>query len=738
MIPTLVQRTGPLTELLQLEPSPGAGMVPTGTAPDRIVRSVCGYCSTGCSLDVHLRGAQAVRLTPSIDYPVNLGMACPKGWESLTVLNAEDRATSPWIRNRSDGLARTVDWPEAITTFCNRFQQIQAQHGKGSIAFLSTGQIPTEEMLYLGALAKFGMGMLHGDGNTRQCMATSVVAYKQSFGFDAPPFTYADLELSDVLVFVGANPCIGHPILWQRVLRNRNQPTIIVIDPRTTETAMGATEHLAIHPKSDMTLLYGLANLLLERDAIDRDFVQKHTVGFEAFVEHVGSFPIERVEAETGISRAQLLRVADIIAQAQRASFWWTMGVNQSYQGVRTAQAIINLALMTGNIGKPGTGANSITGQCNAMGSRLFSNTTNLLGHRDFTELADRQAVAQILGIDESRIPAQPSLAYDQILASIETGEIKGLWIVATNTAHSWLNSDRAKRILAKLEFLVVQDMYSTTETARLADLVLPAAGWGEKEGTFINSERRIGVIRRVARAPGKALSDFSIFRLIAQGWGCDELFSNWTCPEDVFQSMKELSRGRACDISGIEGYRQLERLGGIQWPWTSEDAQQGVAPERERRLFGDARFYFPDGKARFVYADPEPMPEGACDAFPFVLMTGRGTVSQWHTQTRTSKSPLLRSLYPVDPYVEIHPLDATSLGILHQDWVTVRSRRGSIDVRASISSTVRPGHAFLPMHAASTNQVTLEHVDPYSRQPSYKDCAVAITKSKSKRVAQS
>ena len=728
LIPTLVQKFGPLTEQLSLDSKTfGLGSLPIAKIPDSTTDMVCGYCSTGCGLKIHIKDGQAINLTPTADYPVNLGMACPKGWEALRVLQSDDRATTPLIRNRKDGNVRDASWPEALKLFCDRFKAIQERHGDDSVAFISTGQIPTEEMVFLGALAKFGMGMLHGDGNTRQCMATSVVAYKQSFGFDAPPFTYADLEQSDALVFIGANPCIGHPILWQRVLRNKNNPALIVVDPRMTETAMAATEHLAIQPKSDMTLLYGLARLLVELGAVDSKFVQSHTNGFDAFRIHIERFSTKRVCEETGISQEQLMRVAKTIAGAKRASFWWTMGVNQSYQGVRTAQAIINLALMTGSIGRPGTGANSITGQCNAMGSRLFSNTTNLIGHHDFTNPEHRTKVASVLDIPVEKIPSQNSWAYDEIVSGIESGKIRGLWIIATNTAHSWIQSTRARELLSKLDFLVVQDMYTTTHTAQHADLLLPAAGWGEKEGTFINSERRFGVIKRVAKAPGQALADFSIFRLIADAWGCCDLFPKWKKAEDVFQSMKAISRGQACDISGIEDYSMLDRQGGIQWPWTLEDREQSVVPEQERRLFADGQFFHEDGRARFIFAEPEPMPEIACSAFPFVLLTGRGSVSQWHTETRTSKSPVLRSLYPSDPYVEIHPADALRLKIKTGQQVVVRSRRGEILVLASVTSTVQTGQLFMPMHDAKTNLLTLEHVDPYSRQPSYKDCAVDI-----------
>jgi assimilatory nitrate reductase catalytic subunit len=241
---------------------------------------VCGYCSTGCSLTIHMKEGEAVGLSPATSYPVNLGMACPKGWEALTVLAADDRATVPLARDAA-GRRRPIDWPAALTRFCDSFKAIQAKHGPESVAWLGTGQIATEELALLGSLAKFGMGVVHGDGNTRQCMATAVTAYKQSFGFDAPPYTYDDFEQSDVIVLVGANLCIAHPILWQRICRNRRQPQIIVVDPRTTETAMAATLHLAVRPKSDLCLFHGIAHLLLSERWIDRRFVEAHTSGFE-------------------------------------------------------------------------------------------------------------------------------------------------------------------------------------------------------------------------------------------------------------------------------------------------------------------------------------------------------------------------------------------------------------------------------------------------------------------------
>ena len=722
------QWKGPLTDELVREAGKfGLGQVPTGKVPDATTSMVCGYCSTGCSLNVHMKEGEAVNLTPTVDYPVNRGMACPKGWEALTVLDSPERGTIPLMKDDS-GRKVPVKWDIALRVFSERFQAIQAKHGKQSVAFLGTGQLPIEETAFMGALAKFGMGMVHGDGNTRQCMATAAVAYKQSFGFDAPPFTYQDFEESDVIVLVGSNLCIAHPIMWQRICSNPHNPEIIVVDPRTTETAVAATQHLAIRPKSDLELLYGLAHILINEGWIDEDFIRQHTKDYDAFAQHVESYTPERVEKASGISKERLHYLARTIHKGKRVSFWWMVGVNQSYQGVRTAQAIINLALITGNIGRPGTGANSITGQGNAMGSRLFSNTTNLLGGHDFKNPGHRQKVAGVLDIEESRIPTEDSWSYDRIIEGILREEIKGLWVVATNPAHSWINQNTFREIIGRLDFLVVQDMYHTTETAEQADLFLPSAAWGEKEGTFINSERRLGLIKKVAKAPGEALSDFSIFRLLSHYWAesaeSEDLFTNWQQPEDVFQSLKEITRGQPCDITGIVDYQMLDERGGVQWPYP----ENCEANEQQRRLFADGQFFHSDGRARLLFEDSRPMPEPPNPRYPYLLMTGRGSASQWHTQTRTAKSSVLRSLYPQEAYIEINPQDAQREGIHPNALVTVESQRGNLTAKAFVTPTIQKGQVFIPMHYATTNQLTHAHFDPYSRQPSYKNCAVRIS----------
>ena len=726
-IPQLRARTGPRTDELARVRLASAGsargrQIPVRHAPTSVASSVCGFCSTGCSLDVHVRDRRPVNVVPTDVYPVNSGSACPKGWEAMTPMSSAGRATTPLLRR--GGRLEPVSWDVAFDEFCSKVRRVQADHGADSFAFLSTGQIVTEEMALLGAVAKFGIGIRHGDGNTRQCMATAVTAYKECFGFDAPPYTYADFEESDVVVLVGSNLAIAHPIMFERLQRNPHRPEIIVVDPRATETAMIATRHLATAPKSDQTLFYGIARELIAREAIDRRYIAEHTSGFEDYAAFVADFDAGRVCAATGLDVESYLGAIDAIAAGKRVSFWWTMGVNQGHAATRTAQAIIALALMTGNIGRPGTGANSITGQCNAMGSRLFSNTASLFCGRDTTNPEHRQEVADIIGIDAAAIPDRPSWAYDQIIEGIVKGKIRGLWVIATNPAHSWINHGHLHDVLERLDVLVVQDLYADTETAVLSDLFLPAAGWAEKEGTFINSERRIGRVRALHQPPGDARTDFEIFQGIAEVWGCGPMFRRWRTPAKVFDLLAELSRGRPCDISGIGGHTGLDEVAvGVQWPQPEGSLDTAV----ERRLFEDGRFFTPDQRARFVFEEPTVAPERASDRYPLVLLTGRGTTAQWHTQTRTGRSPVLAALGPEHLYVDMSPADAEARGVKSGDTVAVTSRRGAVEARVFVTPSVATGQVFLPMHDRRINVLTAPGFDPYSRQPSYKHSAVQV-----------
>jgi assimilatory nitrate reductase catalytic subunit len=358
------------------------------------------------------------------------------------------------------------------------------------------------------------------------------------------------------------------------------------------------------------------------------------------------------------------------------------------------------------------------------MGSRIFSNTTSLAGGRDFLNAEHRREVADILGIDAARIPDSNSLAYDQIVERVCEGRIKRLWVIATNPLHSWPDQARLLQGLHNLECLAVQDLFADTDTARLADIFLPAAGWSEKEGTLINSERRLGLFKKVSRAPGKAMADYSIFRLIAEYWGCGDLFRAMPAPEDAFQVMKKLSAGRPCDFSGIRDYAEIDARGGVQWPCRPDHAEDDA---QERRLFADGKFFTPNERARMLFDPVRPPAERADREYPLVLLTGRGTSAQWHTNTRTGRSAVLRKLYPKDCYVEMHPDDAGRLGVTAESWVRVRTRRGALRAKAFVASTMQSGQIFLPMHYDGVNALTMGEFDPYSRQPSYKHCAARV-----------
>ena len=696
------------------------------TCKARVIRTICSYCSVGCAIDVRIEPGKPVQVLPATDYPVNLGRTCSKGYHLLKPMSANDRAMYPMLRGTRGELAR-ISWDDAARIFVERMQTIQARFGNESIAVISTGQLPLEEMAFLGCFARFGMRVRHIDGNTRQCMATSVVAYKQAFGFDAPPYTYRDAEESDCLIFFGANPVIAHPIFWDRVKCNRRRPDIVALDPRQTETTRAATLHLALQPKSDLIVLYGLAKWLIDHGHVKQDWVAAHTQGFEEFAEHVRDYTLDYCAVASGLAASQIEQLAQLIASKERVSFWWTMGINQSHQGVRTAQAIINLCLMTGQIGRVGTGPNSLTGQANAMGSRIFSNSTSLLGGHDFANPQHRAKIAGILGIPDELIPTDAGQPYDQFLEAIDQGEIKALWIVCTNPAHSWIAKPQFLDRCAKLNFVAVQDIYTTTLSAGVADLVLPAAGSPEKEGTFINSERRLGIVQKVMDPPGEALSDFDIIKKLCDAWGLSERFKAWTDVDAAFEIVRRVSENQPCDITGIKNRQELLDHGGVQWPLPA--SSKVIGDNDERRLFEDGRFFHPDGKARFHVALPESPPELPSREWPLWLITGRGTSHQWHTQTRTGKVEILRRLYPERAYAQINPADAALRGIQQGDRVRIDSPRGHVVVDAKIDTGIPPGQVFLPMHYEEVNVLTYPAFDPFSRQPAYKMGAVNLQK---------
>ena len=690
--------------------------------PDQWVATTCGYCSVGCGIEIGVKDGRAIASRPLASHPVNRGKLCPKGLSEHYILEAENRAKYPLLRKNGE-LVR-VSWGEALDVMVERFRGIQAKYGGQSLGVLSTGQLVTEEFYALGKLVQLGFGTNNYDGNTTLCMASAVSGYKGSFGSDGPPGSYEDLEKADVILLIGANIADNHPILCQYLDANPRK-TLIVADPRVSKTAMMADLHLPLKPRSDLALANGIAHILIRHGLIDRNYIANHTTGFDELVRFLEAYPPERVSQITGLSEELLYKTAFLYGRARAGFIGWTMGVNHSTLGTTTVNALCNLALLTGNIGRAGAAPFSITGQCNAMGTREAGFTSGMPGYRKFDDAADRRELAALWGIEETRLPAKRGLAYPDIIEAALAKKIRGLWIIATNPLVSFPNQDVLRQALSNLDFLVVQDGYHPTPTTELAHLVLPAAIWGEKEGTYTNSERRVSKVNPAVAPPGEARADFDIFLDVAEKLGCrEELYPGWRAPEDAFNEWRSISKGRLCDYSGI-GYEMLASRGAVQWPLPE-------GGESAAHLYSDGKFKTPDGRAKLVAAHWEPFPEQPNREFPLILNTGR-TVEHWHTRTKTREAPILEHLSP-RAWLEMNPRDAKQLGLRSHQRVDVVSQRGRVaGVELRLTEITAPGQVFMPFHFFETNvnEVTQSAFDPISREPNYKQCAVRVERTR-------
>jgi assimilatory nitrate reductase catalytic subunit len=698
-----------------------AGYTAARRVADRWVPTTCGYCSVGCGMYIGVKDGRAVGVRGDPDHPVNAGLLCPKGLCEHETIHADTRARYPLLRR--DRRMHRVSWNEAIGTMTARFRDIQQRHGNDAVGIISTGQLVTEEFYALGKLAQLGLGTRNYDGNTTLCMSTAVSGYKLSFGSDGPPGAYEDLERADVVLLIGANIADNHPILWQRLEANPKK-TLIVVDPRVTKTAMLADVHLPVKPRSDLALLNGIIHILIESGLIDAEYIAAHTTGFDALRESAREYAPERVSEITGLPVDLIYRTASLYGNARAAFIGWTMGVNHSSKGTETVNAINNLALITGNIGRSGAAPFSITGQCNAMGTREAGFASSMPGYRKFENPAHRSELAALWGVAVDRIPTARGLAYPDIIEAALDRRVRALWIVGTNPIVSFPNLGVIKQALETVEFLVVQDGFHPTPTSELAHLVLPAAIWGEKEGTYTNSERRVSKVNRAVDPPGEARPDFDIFMEVASELGCrDELFPGWKGPEDAFDEWKRVSAGRLCDYSGMT-YQAIAASGGLQWPHPARSEE----PAATRRLYTDGRFQTEDGRARLIPTSWEMFPEPPTTEFPFVLNTGR-TVEHWHTRTKTGRVAILEHLSP-RPWLEMNPRDGRALRLKPAQRVDVVSRRGLIrNLELRLTETVGPGQVFVPFHwaEANANQATQSAYDPISREPNYKQCAVRV-----------
>jgi len=707
---------------------PVLGFVSARKKAERWVNSTCGYCSVGCGMQLGVRDGRVVSVRGNPQHPVNQGKLCPKGLAEHYAIEAEGRAQYPLLRR--DGQLSRIDWEEAIDTLVNRFRAVQQKYGPESLGVISTGQLVTEEFYALGKLVQLGLGTRNYDGNTTLCMSTAVAGYKRSFGSDGPPGAYKDLEQADVILLIGANLAENHPILCSRLEANSSK-TLIVVDPRVTKTAMMADIYLPVKPRSDLALINAILRITIDEDLYDKEFVAAHTMGFDELRTSLEPYTLEYSSEITGLSPEQIRKVALLYANARAAFIGWTMGVNHSTKGTETVNAINNLALITRNIGRAGASPFSITGQCNAMGTREAGFTSGIPGYRKFESELDRKEIAQLWSLPEERIPTARGLAYPDIIEAAVAGKIRALWIIGTNPLVSFPNVDVLRHALGNLDFLVVQDGFHPTPTTELADLVLPAAIWGEKEGTYTNSERRVSKVNVAVSPPGEARPDFDIFLAIAEQLGIkEELYPGWHTPRDAFEEWRRVSAGRLCDYSGMD-YEGIESSGGLQWPLPQgATLTEATAP---RRLYGDGIFPTENGRARLLPTAWTPFPEQPNANFPLILNTGR-TVEHWHTRTKTGAISILQRISP-RAWLEMNPVDAQRLSLKAHDRVDVVSPRGRVShVELRITEIIAPGQVFLPFHFAESNanQLTQSAFDPHSREPNYKQCAVRVERSSS------
>jgi assimilatory nitrate reductase catalytic subunit len=694
-------------------------VVADGSALPPAIKTACPYCGVGCGISARVGQGRELVVEGDKAHPANRGRLCSKGAALGQTVGLEGRLLAPMIGDK------TVRWDEATTHVARKFRETIVRHGPDSVAFYVSGQLLIEDYYVANKLMKGFIGSGNIDTNSRLCMASAVVAHKQAFGADLVPGCYEDLDLADLVVFSGHNAAWTHPVLFRRMAaaRARGQRHV-VIDPRRTDTAEGADLHLAIAPQTDVRLWNGLLAELICRGVVDRAYVAAHVSGFEAAEAALAADDqsLGAVAADCDVPVAELAAFYDIFARTPRTVSLFSMGANQSAQGVAKGLAVINAHLATGRIGKPGACPFSITGQPNAMGGRETGGMANTLAaHMDF-DAASRSRVARFWGAPGAAQAA--GLKAVDMFEAIHAGGVKAVWIMATNPAVSMPDAGRVREALARCPLVVVSDCMARTDTMAFAHVKLPALAWGEKDGTVTNSERRISRQRALFPAPGQARADWRIVAEVAQAMGFGDAFG-WASQAQVFREYARLTAYendgtrplnlKALTTLGPDGYEALEP---VQWP----AAGQGDGP----RLFADGRFATPDGRARMVAVASKPPATPLSIGFPLSLNTGRMR-DQWHTMTRTGLAPDLCRHAP-EPYVEIHPADAEAAGVVEGGLTRIETARGEAVAVARISDRQRRGGLFLPMHfteafapSGRSNGLIASNVDPVSGQPEFK-----------------
>jgi len=713
------------------------------TIPSKQVKewkyTTCNYCSTGCSIEIGLSDDKKIVTTRGhAGADVNRGKLCIKGLLEHELFESPGRGTEPLIREKHFETLEKTSWDNALDTTASKIKEIQQKYGKDAFAVISTGQLVTEEFYTLGKLTRGCIGTNNYDGNTTLCMASAVSGYKRTFGLDGPPGCYDDFEHTHCLMAFGSNLPEQHPIIYWRLkeaLEKRKFP-LIVVDPRVTMLAQFADIHLPITPGTDCVLINAMMFVIINEGLQDQEYIDASTQGFEEVKALVQDYDPKTAQHICGIDEDTIRNVARIYAKAPAAMSIWTMGINQSTHGSDGVANINNLNLITGNIGIPGGTSLSITGQCNAMGTREWSSCSGLPGYRYLENEDERQEIADFWGIDADFLPKKRGLAQTDIFPAIETGEIKGLWLIATNPMTSMPNTARIRKILEKLEFLVVQDVYEDVETNQYSHVYFPASVWAEKQGCHTNTERRVNLIDNVLPPYANSKPDFWIFNQMAKRFDNGKVIKFPDEPEGAFNEMKQLSKGthngrpRTLDISGMS-YEKIIKARGIQWPYREEEscennAQSSTTLKGTQRLYSDGIFPTKSGKANLLPIKFYNNNEQPCSDYPFWLNSGR-VVEHFHTRTRTGKIGNCNKFSPT-AYMEMNPDAAADLGIEHQSYVRLTSRRGDAVVLVQLTQRVPRNMVFVPFHYHDcVNRLTLGLLDPHSRQPAFKQCSVRI-----------
>jgi assimilatory nitrate reductase catalytic subunit len=709
-------------------------------------RSTCPYCGVGCGVIIESEGAQITGVRGDPDHPANFGRLCTKGstlhHTASATVTMQTRLLHPAMRSTRGAKPHTVSWYDALETAADKFADVIRTHGPDAVGFYVSGQLLTEDYYVFNKLAKGLIGTNNVDTNSRLCMSSAVAGYKLTLGADAPPACYDDFNHADTLFITGSNIAWAHPILYRRIedaKRAKPEMRTIVVDPRRTETAEAADLHLAILPGTDVALCNGMLHLMLWEGLTDTAYITAHTTGFEAMRNRVREFSPKDTAKLCGIKEEDLVQAARWFGEAgKRTLSLYCQGLNQSSSGTFKNAALINLHLATGQIGKPGAGPFSLTGQPNAMGGREVGGLANLLSaHRDLANPEHRAEVARFWDVDD--VPATPGKSAVEMFQAAADGEIKALWIACTNPAQSMPDQATVRRALERAEFVVVQEAFATTTTCEYADLLLPATTWGEKDGTVTNSERRISRVRPAVPAPGHARHDWSVATEFAQRLetrlrpGQRTLFAYDTA-ESIWNEHRDSTRGRDLDITGLT-YASIAEAP-AQWPYPA-GATQGKA-----RLYEDGVFPTSDGKAKFADTPYEPLAEPRDARYPFSLTTGR-LRDQWHGMSRTGTVGRLFGHVP-EPAIDLHPQDLARLRLEEGDLVHVTSRRGSVVLPVHATDTVSPAQAFVAMHwgeeflsgsngtgerVTGVNALTTPVYCPRSKQPELKHTAVKVLK---------